>query len=125
MRKIIKLKYKDGESIVEHISAFMGYVNQLAATKFSLEAAISVIRLLFTLADSWENLVVTLSTSCKEENFSLQAVKTSILNQETRRKDKTVFLHGIKVRGLEEPSVANKANQYRDEEFYSEQQEHG
>ena len=30
MRKIVRLRYKDGESIVEHISTFMGYVNHLA-----------------------------------------------------------------------------------------------
>ena len=39
MRKIVRLKYKDGESIVEHIKTFMGYVNQLAATKFTIDDA--------------------------------------------------------------------------------------
>ena len=34
MRKIVRLKYVDGESIVEHISTFMGLMNQLASTKF-------------------------------------------------------------------------------------------
>ena len=29
MRKIVNLKYVDGESIVEHINTFMGLVNQL------------------------------------------------------------------------------------------------
>ena len=38
-RKIVRLKYRDGESIVEHINTFMGYVNQLAATKFPLDDA--------------------------------------------------------------------------------------
>ena len=37
MRKIVRLKYKDGGSIVEHINTFMGYVNQLATTKFPLD----------------------------------------------------------------------------------------
>ena len=27
MRKIVRLKYKDGESMVKHINTFMGYVN--------------------------------------------------------------------------------------------------
>ena len=47
--------------------------------------------MLCTLPDSWENLIITLSTSCKEDNLSLQVVKTSILNEETRRKDKNVL----------------------------------
>ena len=37
MRRIVRLKYRDGESIVEHINTFMGYVNQLVATKFPLD----------------------------------------------------------------------------------------
>ena len=47
--------------------------------------------LLCTLPDSWENLIVSLSASCKEENLSLQVVKTSILNKETRREDKNAL----------------------------------
>ena len=35
--------------------------------------------------------MVTLNTSCQEENLSLQVLKTSIVNEETRRKDKSVL----------------------------------
>ena len=92
MRKIVRLKYRDGESIVEHIlSTFMGYVTQLEATKFPHDDAMQAILLMCTLPDSWENLVVTLNTSCQEENLSLQVVRTSILNEELRRKDKGVL----------------------------------
>ena len=52
MRKIVRLKYRDGESIVEHISTFMGYVNQLATRKFPLDDAMQAILLLCTLSDS-------------------------------------------------------------------------
>ena len=87
----MRLKYIDGESIVEHISMFMGLVNQLASTKFILDDVVQDTLLLCTLPDSWENLLVTLSSSCKEDNLSLQVVKRSILNEETlsRRKDKS------------------------------------
>ena len=91
MRKIVKLKYRDGESILKHISTFMGYVNQLVATKFPLDDAMPTILLMCTLLDNWENLVVTLNTSCQEENLSIQVVKTSILNEESRRKEKSVL----------------------------------
>ena len=91
MRKIGRLKYIDGDSIVVHINTLMGLVNQLASTKFLLDDVMQTLLLLCTLPDSWENLVVSLSASCKEENLSLQVVKTSILNKETRRKDKSAL----------------------------------
>ena len=34
---------------------------------------------------------MSLSASCKEDNLCLQVVKTSILNEETRRKDKSAL----------------------------------
>ena len=49
----------------------MGYVNQQAATKFPLDDAMQAILLFCTLPDSWENLALTLSTSCEEENLWL------------------------------------------------------
>ena len=91
MRKIVKLKYEDGESIVVHINTFMGLVNQVAAAKFLLDDVMQALLLLYTLLNSWENLAGTLNTSCQEENLSLQVVKTSILNEETRRKDKGIL----------------------------------
>ena len=39
IRKLVRLKYIDGDSIVVHISTFMGLVNQLASTKFPLDDA--------------------------------------------------------------------------------------
>ena len=39
IRKIVMVKYKDGESIVKHINTYMRYVNLLAATKFPLDDA--------------------------------------------------------------------------------------
>ena len=70
MRKIVRLKYKYGESIVEHIITFMGYVDQLVTAKFPLDDAMQAILLMCTPSNNWENLVVTLNTSCQEENLS-------------------------------------------------------
>ena len=51
MRKIVRLKYRDGESIVVHIT-FMGLVNQLVATKFPLDDAMQALLLLCTLPNN-------------------------------------------------------------------------
>ena len=49
MRKIVRLKYRDGESIVVHINTFMGLVNQLVETKLPLDDVMQALLLLCTL----------------------------------------------------------------------------
>ena len=61
------------------------------AAKFPLDDTMQALLLMCTLPDNWENIVVTCNTSHEEENLSLQVVKTSLLNEETRRKDKGVL----------------------------------
>ena len=90
--------------IVEHINTFLGYVNQVVAAKFPFDDAMQAILLMCTLSDSWKNLVVTLSTSCQEENLSIQVVKTSILNEEARRKDKGGVKCGSTYRQRKKPT---------------------
>ena len=87
----MRLKYTDGDSIVVHTSTFMWLVNQLASTNFPFDDALQALLLLSSLTNNCENLVVSLSASCQEENLSLQVVKTSMLNKETRRKDKSAL----------------------------------
>ena len=87
----MKLKYTYGDSIVVHINTFMGLVIQLVAAKFLLDDALQALLQLCTLPNSRDNLAVSVNASCQEENLSLQVVKTSILNEETRRKDKGVL----------------------------------
>ena len=87
----MRLKYIDGDSIVVHINTFMGLVNPLASSKFPLDDTMQALLLLCTLSGSWENLLVSFTASCQEEKLSLQVVKTSMLNKETRRKDKSAL----------------------------------
>ena len=91
MRKLVRLKYTYGDNIVVHNTTFMWLVNQLASTNFPFDDALQALLLLSSLTNNCENLVVSLSASCQEENLSLQVVKTSMLNKETRRKDKSAL----------------------------------
>ena len=65
----------------------MGLVNQLASAKISLDDELQALLLLSSLLDNWETLVVSLSNSCQEDKLSLEAVKASLLNEETERKE--------------------------------------
>ena len=37
IRRLVNLKYKDGNNMVEHISSFQGIVNKLVAMKMSID----------------------------------------------------------------------------------------
>ena len=60
MRKLVRLKYSNGERIVVHTSTFMGLVNQLTPTKMPLYDELQNLLLLSSLPNSWENLAMLL-----------------------------------------------------------------
>lgn len=75
MRRLVKLEYSDGQSVIEHLSVFQGLVNQLSAMKLVLEDELQALLLLSSLPDSWETLVVSLSNSTPEGKFTMEVVK--------------------------------------------------
>ena len=64
-----------------HTSTFMGLVNM------SLDDELHALLLLSSLPISWETLVMSRRNSCQEEKLSLEVVKASLLNVETRGKE--------------------------------------
>ena len=88
IRKLVNLKYKDGNNMVEHISSFQGIVNKLVAMKMNIDDEMQVSLLLSSLSDSWETLVVTVRNSTPNEILTMESVKDSLLNEEARRKEK-------------------------------------
>ncbi|VFQ87425.1 unnamed protein product [Cuscuta campestris] len=87
IRKLVKLQYKDGDSIVVHMNEFQGVINQLAGMKMKLEDELQALLLLSSLSDSWDTLVVSLSNSAPDGKMTMEMVKASLLNEEARRKE--------------------------------------
>ncbi|VFQ76229.1 unnamed protein product [Cuscuta campestris] len=87
IRKLVKLQYKDSDSIVVHMNEFQGVVNQLARMKMKLEDELQALLLLSSLPDSWDTLVVSLSNSAPDGKMTMEMVKASLLNEEARRKE--------------------------------------
>lgn len=87
IRRLVKLQYKDGNSIVVHMNEFQGVVNQLAGMKMKLEDELQALLLLSSLPDSWDTLVVSLSNSAPDGKMTMDMVTTSLLNEESRRKE--------------------------------------
>ena len=89
IRRLVNLKYKDGNNMVEHISSFQGIMNIDDEMQASL--------LLISLPDSWETLVVIVSNSTPNGILTMESVKDSLLNEEARRKEKCEFFFGVLV----------------------------
>ena len=91
MRRLVKLQYKDGRSVVEHLNDFQGITNQLKGVGITLDDEVLALLLLSSLPDSWETLFMSLSNSTPK--LSMEIVKNSILNEEARRKDLSFSSH--------------------------------
>ena len=82
----MNLKYKDGNSVVEHLSNFQGLLNELSTMKLELDDEVQVLLLLSSLPDSWETLVVSLSDSTPNGVITINMVKDNMFNEEAKRK---------------------------------------
>ena len=83
----MNLKYKDGNSVAEHLSNFQGLLNEFSTMKLELDDEVHALLLLSSLPDSWETLVVSLSNSTPNGVITVNRVKNNIFNEEARRKE--------------------------------------
>lgn len=81
------MKYHEGSSVSEHLSQFQDCVNRLCIMKLALDEELQALILLSSLLDSWETLVVSLSSSAPNGTVTLTMVKDSMLNEEMRRRE--------------------------------------
>ena len=102
IRRLVNLKYKDGNNIVEHISSFQGIVNKLVAMKMNIDDEMQASLLLRSLPDSWETLVVTVSNSPPNGILAMESVKDNLSYKDTRRKEKGEFSYGVLVHEKQE-----------------------
>ena len=76
------------------MNAIKGLINHTTSLEVPLTNEVLALLLLESLSDSWETLVVTLGSALPEgKNLSLARVKSSLLNEEARRKDQVIGTH--------------------------------
>ena len=88
IKRLAKLEYRDGTSVIEHLNVFQCHINQLSAMKINFEDEVQALLLLSSMPDSWNTLVVSLSNSAPDGKLTLEMVKNSMLNEEARKKEK-------------------------------------
>ena len=82
MLKLMNLKLKECQSIVEHLNDFKGMISQLSIAGLSLYDETRACSPLNSLPDGWNTLVVSLGNSGPEEKITLAMVRNSLFNEE-------------------------------------------
>lgn len=86
VRKLVQLRLDEEKSVAEHLNEFQDVINQLANMKVNFDDELQALLLMSSLSESWETLVVSLSNSNANGTISLETVRSSLLNEELRRK---------------------------------------
>ncbi|KAM2547237.1 hypothetical protein TB1_018567 [Malus domestica] len=86
IKELIKVKYKDGLSVAEHLNNFQNIINQLATMNMTIEDELQALLLLRSLPDSWETFVVNVRNSAPKGVLTLDNVQNNMLNEKIRRK---------------------------------------
>ncbi|CAL8167684.1 unnamed protein product [Prunus armeniaca] len=89
IRRLVNLMYRDGRSVIEHLSDFQGLINLLTNMKMVLDDELQALVLLSSLPDSWDTLVVSLSNSAPQGVLTLDMMKQR--NQRNKGKQKNSF----------------------------------
>lgn len=87
IRRLVNLKYRENRSVSEHLSDFQRLINQPTNMKMVLEDELQALLLLSSLPDNWDTLVVSLSNSAPQGVLTLDIVKDSMFNEESRWKE--------------------------------------
>ena len=86
LKKMMQLKYNEGTSVADHLNEFQGVIDQLTGMGIKFDDEIIGLWILATLPDSWETFRVSLVNSAPDGTVTLELVKSSILNEEMRRR---------------------------------------
>ena len=85
----MKLDYKDGQSMMEHLNSLKDLANQFTTIDIEIDDELQVLLLLSSLPQIWDTLVVTLNNSVPDGKISMDTISDNLLNEESRRKERS------------------------------------
>ena len=87
MKKLYNLKMKEGGVMLNHLNEFNTLASQLISVGIPLDDEIKAILLLRSLPNSWEGVVMAVSTSIAAKNkLKFDEVAATLLSEDMRRK---------------------------------------
>ncbi|KAL4329048.1 hypothetical protein AHAS_Ahas13G0261100 [Arachis hypogaea] len=72
--------------MTDHLNNFQGIMNQLSSMSIKFDEEVQGLLLLVSLPYSWNILRISLSNSTPDSVISIDVSKSSVLNEEMRRK---------------------------------------
>ena len=91
INQMLSLKYHDDFPMTDHLDNFQGIMNQLSAIGIKFDEEIQGLLLLGSLPDSWETFRTSLSNFAPDGVISMDSAKSSVLNEDIRRKLKVLL----------------------------------
>lgn len=87
-KKLLQLKYQDGQDLQEHFSSFDSLIRDLESTGSKLEEEDKVCHLLLTMSRAYDTVITVLETSSAQ--LSVEFVKSKLLDYELKMKNEVV-----------------------------------
>jgi hypothetical protein len=81
IKKLMRLRYKEGTQVADHVNEFQGIINQLSSMGITFEDEVRALLLLGSLPDTWETFKVTVCNSASNGVVTWILVKTRVLNE--------------------------------------------
>ena len=86
IKQMLSLKYHGGSPMTYHLNNFQGIMNQLSVMGIKFDEEIQDLLLLSSLPDSWKTFRTSLSNFAPNVMIFMDSAKSSVLNEEMRRK---------------------------------------
>ena len=86
VKQMMSLKYQNRIAITDYLNIFQGIINQLIGMNIKFENEVLGLWLFGILSDSWKTFRTSLSNLTLDGVMTMDLVKSSILNEEMRRK---------------------------------------
>jgi hypothetical protein len=87
MKKLFNLKMVEGASVAQHLNEFNTITNQLSSMEIDFDDEIRALIVLASLPNSWEAMIMAMSSSAGKSKLKYEDIRDLILSEEMCRRD--------------------------------------
>jgi len=87
MKKLFNLKMVEGASVAQNLKEFNTITNQLSSMEIDFDDEIRALIVLASLPNSWEAMIMAMSSSAGKSKLKYEDIRDLILSEEMCRRD--------------------------------------